>query len=1131
MEKRILSVFLVLLMIASVIPQTVIFSSAEIVQNGKCGEKAEFTLDSKGTLTIKGSGPMNDYAYGFEAPWYEQRGSVKKIVIEKGITSIGNHVFRECDALTEITIPDGVTSIGDNALESCILLAEVTLPNSLTSIGGYAFCVCSALTEITIPASVTAIGYNAFLLCEALEKINVNVNNKYYSDDSGVLFNKDKTLLIRCPIKVESLDIPAVTTAIGHGAFSNCSNISEIRLPDSVNSIAAGAFYNCSSLKNIEIPEGVDAIKESTFAKCILLEKVTIPSSVVSIGQGAFLNCALLKEFEFPEGLKTIECNAFQDCYSIEEISLPAGLTTIEEAAFFGCASLKDIKIPASVESIGDNVFCQCISLEKINVDKNNKNYSESSGVLFNHDKTLLIHCPAKVAAFDIPAGVKVISASAFEDCSLIEKINLPDSVENIGCYAFKNCTSLKKVTVPDKVTSIESCTFLKCSSLEEITIPAGVTFIGENAFEKCSSLKKISLPSALKNFGMSAFEECTSLAEIEIPAGVKKLSYGVFEGCSSLKKITIPKTVEFISGTVLSRCPMLECIEVDELNDVYSVENGVLFDNDNNVLVKYPANKKDASYIIPGRITEIGAFAFSDCQNLKEITLHDNLISIRTGAFDSCVSVKKITIPGKVSNLTDRQFYGCSSLEEVELPASLTDLQPSVFKECCALKKITVDKNNKEFSSENGVLFNKDKSALLLYPACKPEHSYSIPDSVKVIAYFAFYDSLYLTEIKVNKNITNLPDETFGRCKALKKIEVDKDNPEYSSENGVVFNKDKTELLHYPVNKTGTEYRIPDSVQTLGSYAFVYNKNLKKIFIPEKLKNIPSNCIVDNILLQQIEVDKNNNVYSSENGVLFTKDKKELLAYPTGKTDPEYRIPDGVEKIGAYSFYDCQFIKKVFIPYSVDLIMDVAFFNCTSLNEVIINDDFIYIGDAALGYVANEKDFWLKKNDNLIISGFKPSGAFFYSMLNGFNFNELCRHENTKEVAEQPATCTKNGFTAGVYCNDCKTWLSGHDVIPATGHKWNEGKVTKAPTCTDNGIFTYTCKVCGETKTESIPYIGDISGDGKITSEDARFALRTSVNLEKLSKIQFASADTNKDGKISADDARFILRYSVGLK
>lgn len=232
---------------ASFPAETKIYNSYE--QSGACGENAAWTLDESGLLTISGSGPILDAydeysGYNFAAPWIGFREEITAVLVEEGITLIGNGAFYGCNNLKEVTIAESVTELGNDAFGCCSALSGIRLPNGLTEIGAHAFAGCVSLKEIQIPGGVTSVGYGAFQYCERLKSVTIpngleRINNDMFGDC------KDLT----------SVNLPYGVTEIGQGAFENCVSLENISIPGSVTNILGSAFQGCESLTSVTIPK------------------------------------------------------------------------------------------------------------------------------------------------------------------------------------------------------------------------------------------------------------------------------------------------------------------------------------------------------------------------------------------------------------------------------------------------------------------------------------------------------------------------------------------------------------------------------------------------------------------------------------------------------------------------------------------------------------------------------------------------------------------------------------------------------------------------------------------------------------------------------------------------------------
>ena len=411
MKKRVLSVFLVLCFVLTLLPT----AFADSPTSGKCGDNLTWTLDGDGTLTISGTGKMwdSDYYNDYDVPWADFLASIEKVVISKGVTSIGNEAFKWCERLTNVTIPDSITSIGNSAFYDCSSLTSVTIPDSVTSIGEWAFYGCSSLTSVTIPHGVTSIGGAAFWGCSSLT----------------------------------SVTIPDSVTSIGEWAFSDCSSLTSVTIPDSVTSIGDCAFYGCISLTSVTIGNGVTSISDS-FSGCVSLKSFTVSesNSAYSSKDGVLFNKNKTKLVAYPAGktntsytipnsVSEIKEWAFSDCSDLTNVTIPNSVSKISYGTFYGCSSLTSVTIPTSVKSIDDYAFEFCSSLTSVT----------------------------------IPNSVTSIGEWAFSDCSSLTSITIPNSVSKISYGTFECCENLKSVTIPTTVKSIDGRAFSLCDSLSDI--------------------------------------------------------------------------------------------------------------------------------------------------------------------------------------------------------------------------------------------------------------------------------------------------------------------------------------------------------------------------------------------------------------------------------------------------------------------------------------------------------------------------------------------------------------------------------------------------------------------------------------------------------------------------------------
>lgn len=450
----------------------------EYSYSGECGENAYWKLEDD-TLTISGTGEM-DFFWMSGNGYLESR--VKRLIINDGITSIGSFSFYE--NLTEVKIPDSVKVIQDEAFLYCKSLTQIDIPDSVESIGEEAFRGCYGLTEFKISAFVSNIGRGAFAAIENLEKITVDKNNQWYCTDAyGALYNTAKTVLLCFPNGNKSTEyiIADTVETIGKYAFGDNKTLSSIRMPASLKVIEDSAFCECI-VENIKLYNGIKEICEGAFSSCSNLTGINLPDSLEIIGEAAFMQTGLHNIY-IPASVKTIGKRAFFNGLRMEKITVssenmfyssddygalfdkkknvliflpgrelgskvkytvPSSVTEIADMAAWQMHGIGTIEIPASVTQIGENAFEMTCDLSQITVSENNPAYSsDDKGVLFNKDKTVLIHCPTGCSfeEYRIPNTVTTILDAAF--ChglfsTNLKRLYIPVSVKKMEDNAFK---------------------------------------------------------------------------------------------------------------------------------------------------------------------------------------------------------------------------------------------------------------------------------------------------------------------------------------------------------------------------------------------------------------------------------------------------------------------------------------------------------------------------------------------------------------------------------------------------------------------------------------------------------------------------------------------------------------------
>ena len=470
--------------------------------SGTCGENLTWVLEENGTLTISGTGAMNEWEESWETPWYSYQDNIKTVVIKMGTTSIGGFAFSSLENLVSTTIPKSVVEIGRAAFSSSGLIS-IDIPGNVKSIGVSAFAECANLRHLSIGNGVTNIAGAAFSDCTSLTEVV----------------------------------IPDSVSNIGSYAFEGDTNLARLSIGRGVKDIGKCAFDRCRSLPSVTIPDNVINIGEYAFEGATNLTSVTIGSGVANIGALAFVSCGNLTEFKVSNGNESYlsqngvlfskdgkKLISYPGGKTENYYTVPNGVETIDAFAFMYCTKLTEVTTGDSVTSVGLKAFYGCENLANVNLSD----------------------------------GITTIKSEAFSHCYNLININIPKTLRYIDQEIFSSCKNLTSIVIPDSVTEIRSGAFSGCSSLNSIAIPNGVVKIGWYVFQNCSALTHIEIPSTVTSIGTDAFNNCAALTDVYYSGtDTQWNAIEVLDGNASLKNATIhfaqpePQPPVETSGTI----------------------------------------------------------------------------------------------------------------------------------------------------------------------------------------------------------------------------------------------------------------------------------------------------------------------------------------------------------------------------------------------------------------------------------------------------------------------------------------------------------------------------------------------------------------------------------------------------
>ena len=900
---------------------------------GGCTALSDITLPFVGTSTtgfgyIFGTSPyIEDFSYDEELEEIVFTYSDAETLVINGINQREYYVPT---TLTTVTVSgfyenDGYGDLpaGDiypYAFSGFTTLTSVAIGGGVESIGSYAFEGCTALESLEIGSGVSTIGSGIIAGCTAITSLSVvDGNDDFYDSDSNIIVENNgygyqqDVIIAGCQTSTIPNDYDI--TVIGAGAFEGCVGLTSISIPSNIDEIRSNAFAGCTGLTSLTISGGVESIGAQAFRNCIGLTEITVPESVTSIGQGAFGGTIELTELTIPfVGGGRQSSQHFGYIFGTVQYVHANGDFSDELAVSPSNASTT-YYIPAGLWSL--------------NITGADDEYSSDADV--------------------------AIPSYGLSNCDFLSEITIGDGVYSIGSYAFENCTSITEIVVPASVGSIGSYAFADCVSLDTVDLGEGVTSIGSYAFMDCTSLTEMVVPESVTSIGQGAFAGCSDLEEMTLPFvgssrnGNTSSSNHLFGyifgyGDQSSSNFT-PVTQYYASGySTTNYIPSgLTTVTITGAHDDYygyaavSIGYGAFYNCD---MIE--------SVTIGDGVTNIGSYAFNDCDGLTDFTT-DSTGQIGSYAFYSCGYLDTVDLGESMTSIGSYAFENCTSITEIVVPESVTSIGEDAFAGCYNLTEITLpfvgSSRNGNTSSSNhlfgyifglGDQYSNNFNYVTQYYASGYSTTNYIPSGLATVTITGADDDYGNAAVSIGYG-------AFEECDMIDSLTIG----EGVTSIGAYAFRDCTSI---------TEMVVPESVTSIGQGAFAGCYNIAEITLPF------------------VGSSRNGNTSSSNHlfGYVFgLGDQYSGSSYYTGVTQSysEYYsvtnyIPSGLTtvtitgadddygyaavSIGYGAFYGCDMIESVTIGDGVTNIGSYAFYSCVALDTVDLGESVTSIGSYA---------------------------------------------------------------------------------------------------------------------------------------------------------------------------------------
>ncbi len=1193
--------------LAVVLAITIIFGSAVAGLNGIKTDNiiaVEAKASSIDDLTFEKvtAGGGYQYAVGYSVAKCNTTATGEIIIPDTynglPVTYIEEYAFDRCENVTSVIVPDSVKSTGYRVFNKCKNLVSVDLGDGITYLNASVFYDCSSLESVELPDKLLVIGKTAFYNCTSLATV----------------------------------ELPDTITRIEERAFSNTAFYNdESNWENNVLYIGKYLISAKTGLGGIcEIKAGTEVIAEYAFSSCTNLVFIKIPDGVKHIGYRAFKGTAYYRdENNWKNGALYIGKYLIRLDIEFEgKCEIKDGTVLVADQAFYNCDYLSSVKIPSSVKKIGSSAFSLCslnaVYITDLEAWLNIEGAAPSASLLFLND--------ILVDDVVVPEGVTSIYSYRLS-FNNIKTVKLPDSVKTIGYGAFSYCKNLNSINLPDGLTSIGEDAFYNCTSLNSITIPDSVTYIGDNAFCYCTGITSIEMPEGLSEIGDWVFANCSKLTSIKFSDGVTEIGEGAFLGCTSLVEIYVPATLKKWGYRSFEKCDSLQNVNITDIKAwcesdfIYHTSNPL-----NNGAKLYINGTIVEDLVIPDTVTKIGKYAFYNCKSFKSIKIGKNVQAIGDCAFYGCANVVSIQIPEKVITIGRQSFAKCEKLETVTLSENVESLGEFAFSDCLKLKAFYVADGNTTYSSADGVLFNSDKTVLLDYPINKSGSTYTMPDTVTEISAEAFKGCIQLTSIKLSKNLKTIGSSAFYGCSNLASVNIPRGVTiiKYSAfqsctsltaiqipdtvtelEHGVFYSCENLAEIYIPDSVTviesgllnGTAYYnneenwdgeglyvgnhlirvksstgayevkdgtkiiansafdncsgltiliLPDTITTIGSNAFQFCNNLTEVFVPD----LTSWCNIDfksAILSAQANLYVGNSLTTD---IVIPEDVTAINDYAFNQFNiNSVKLHDGVKSIGKSAFRKCMNLSSVELGRGLESVGEQAFYDCENLKTVKIDKNVTDIGVRAFGYYSTYYGLQHSKVSNFKIIGDKNTAAYNYANENSFRFEIECAHNNIEWIISAEPTVYREGqrYQRCAYCYKwfksekipqlkCETIVLKKVSNTTSGVKIAWGRVKGADAyrvyrktkggswkyldSTKNGYFTDTTAKTGTT----YYYTVRAKNEAGLSSYNTKGLSIKYVAAPKLSKVQNITGGLKVTwSKVSGVDGYYVYRKLYG--